>query len=112
MGDVCNVVMLVASMPAFPFSLASLDSFPPGEAKGAARQRFLGEVFWMRRSKRWLIDRVLPVWAREELLRQIRELEKENERLRNVVALKQEYIDGLKWGVRAQRKAVVEEGKR
>lgn len=66
----------------------------------------------MKRLKRWLIDRVLPVWAREELLRQIRELEEENERLRQEVARKDEYIDGMKWVVRALRKVVVEEGKR
>lgn len=66
----------------------------------------------MRRLKRWLIDRVLPVWAREQLLKEIDRLKDENERLRQVVALKEEYIDGLKWGVRQQRRAVVEEGKR
>ena len=66
----------------------------------------------MRKIKKWLIDRILPVWAREELLRQIRALEEENERLRHVVALKDEYIDGLKWGVKQQRKVVIEEGKR
>lgn len=66
----------------------------------------------MKRLKRWLSERVLPVWARQELLRQIRSLEEENERLRSVVALKEEYIDGLKWGVRALRRVVVEEGKK
>lgn len=66
----------------------------------------------MKRLKRWSIDRILPVWAREELLRQIRELEDENERLRQAVAQKDEYIDGMKWVVRALRKVVVEEGKR
>lgn len=66
----------------------------------------------MRKLKRWLIDRVLPVWAREQLLKEIDRLKDENERLRQVVALKEEYIDGLKWGVRQQRRVVVEEGKR
>ena len=66
----------------------------------------------MKKLKRWLIDRILPVWAREELLRQIRELEEENERLRHVVAMKDEYIGGMKWVVRQQRRAVNEEGKR
>lgn len=67
---------------------------------------------WMRKLKRWLIDRVLPVWAREQLLKEIDRLKDENERLRQVVALKDEYIDGMKWCVRALRRAVVEEGKR
>ena len=66
----------------------------------------------MKKLKRWLIDRILPVWAREELLRQIRELEEENERLRQVVARRDEYIGGMKWVVRQQRRAAGEEGKR
>lgn len=68
------------------------------------------EVF-VRKVWVWLSRRVLPVWAREALLGQIRELEEENRRLRQEVALKEEYIHGLKWGVRAQRRAVAEEGK-
>ena len=67
---------------------------------------------WMRKLKRWLIDRVLPVWAREQLLKEIDRLKDENERLRQVVALKEEYIDGMKWCGRALRRVVVEEGKR
>lgn len=66
----------------------------------------------MKKLKRWLIDRVLPVWAREELLGRIRELEEENERLRQVVARRDEYIGGMKWVVRQQRRAAGEEGKR
>lgn len=66
----------------------------------------------MRRFWVWLMERVLPVWAREELLGRIRELEKENERLRNVVALKQSYIEGLQWGVKRLRRGSFEEGKR
>ncbi len=66
----------------------------------------------MEKVKRWLVDRVLPVWAREELLGRIRELEEENERLRQVVARKDEYIGGMKWVVRQQRRAAGEEGKR
>jgi hypothetical protein len=66
----------------------------------------------MEKVKRWLVDRVLPVWAREELLGRIRELEEENERLRQVVARRDEYIGGMKWVVRQQRRAAGEEGKR
>lgn len=64
----------------------------------------------IRKLKRWLIDRILPVWAREELLRQIRELEEENERLRQVVALRDMYIDGLLAGAKAQRRIVINAG--
>ena len=64
----------------------------------------------MKKLKRWLIDRILPVWAREELLRQIRDLEYENERLRQVVALRDMYIDGLLAGAKAQRRIVINAG--
>ena len=64
----------------------------------------------MKKLKRWLIDRILPVWAREELLRQIRDLEDENERLRQVVALRDMYIDGLLAGAKAQRRIVINAG--
>ena len=64
----------------------------------------------MKKLKRWLIDRILPVWAREELLRQIRDLEEENERLRQVVALRDMYIDGLLAGAKAQRRIVINAG--
>lgn len=65
----------------------------------------------MKRLKRRLVERILPVWAREELLRQIRELEEENERLRQEILRKEEYIRGLKWGVRAWRRTAGKEEK-
>jgi cell division septum initiation protein DivIVA len=64
----------------------------------------------MRKFKRWLIQRILPVWAREELLKEIEQLREENERLRQKVALRDEYIDGLRDGIRHQRRIVVNAG--
>lgn len=55
----------------------------------------------MNRLKRWLVERVLPVYAREELI-------KENERLRERVVGLEAYIDGLHWGIRAQRRIVID----
>lgn len=60
----------------------------------------------IKRFKRWLIERILPVWAREELLDQIARLEKENEELRHELALRNEYVNGLECGIRAQRRIV------
>ncbi len=61
----------------------------------------------MKKIKLWIINRVLPVWARQELLN-------ENERLLRKVAaqelkLKEQaaYIDGLEAGIRSQRKIVI-----
>lgn len=66
----------------------------------------------MRKVERWLVERVLPVWAREELLGKIRALETENQRLRQVIERKEEYISGLKWAIRHTRRNAVGEEKR
>lgn len=64
----------------------------------------------MRKFKRWLIERFLPVWAKETIL-------KENESLRELVAdLRQQvgalnsYIDGLEAGIKAQRRIIITTG--
>lgn len=64
----------------------------------------------MKRFKRWLIDHFLPVYLREELM-------KENEQLRakiqeQAVYIKQldAYIDGLEYGIRNQRRIVINNG--
>ena len=61
----------------------------------------------IKRIKRWLIERILPVWAREELLGEIEQLKKQNETLRHELALRNEYISGMEIGIRAQRRIVI-----
>ena len=61
----------------------------------------------MKKIKRWLIERILPVWAREELMAEIGNLEKQNDALRRQLALRNEYISGLENGIRAQRRIVI-----
>ena len=61
----------------------------------------------IKKIKRWLIERILPVWAREELLAQIECLKNQNEKLRHELALRNEYINGLECGIRAQRRIVI-----
>ena len=61
----------------------------------------------MKRIKNWLICRVLPIWAREELLARIEMLEGENQRLREEVGRLNAYIAGLETGIRNQRKVVI-----
>ena len=48
--------------------------------------------------KRWIIDRFLPMWAKETVLRQARDLDRENEKLRQENARLQAYIKGLERG--------------
>ena len=64
----------------------------------------------MKRLKMWIINTVLPAWAKVELMKEldkkdkkIHELEDENERLRA-------YIEGMQWGVRTQRRIVINTG--
>ena len=61
----------------------------------------------MRKLKRWLIERILPVWAREELMGEIEKLQKKNEELRHELALRNEYISGLECGIRTQRRIII-----
>ena len=57
--------------------------------------------------KHWLIERILPVWARAELIAENERLRKEIEDLRIELRLKDEYIDGLAAGIRAQRRIII-----
>lgn len=61
----------------------------------------------MKRFKRWLIERVLPVWARAELMAENERLRQEIESLRVELRLKDEYISGLSAGIRAQRRIII-----
>lgn len=61
----------------------------------------------MKKIKRWLIERILPVWARESLLVEIEDLKRQNTELRHQLALRSEYISGLEAGIRAQRRIVI-----
>ena len=61
----------------------------------------------MRMIKKWLIERVLPVWARAELMAENEQLRKEVERLNIELRMKDEYIDGLSAGIRAQRRIII-----
>lgn len=60
--------------------------------------------------KKWLIDRFLPMWAKETVLsdnrdlkRQVRLLQQENERMKA-------YIQGLEAGIRAGKKITIQSG--
>ena len=64
----------------------------------------------MRKIKKWLIERILPVWARAELMEEIENLRQENEKLRIKIALRDHYIDGLRDGMKSQRRIVINNG--
>lgn len=64
----------------------------------------------MKKIKRWLIERILPVWARAALESENRRLEQENSRLKEKIAQLEAYAEGLQWGVRTQRRIVINAG--
>lgn len=50
--------------------------------------------------KKWLLERFLPMWAKETLLRENRELKTENQALSQKLREKDAYIKGMHKGLR------------
>lgn len=61
----------------------------------------------MKKIKHWLITRVLPVWAKESLLRENEHLTEENRELKARINQLLSYIDGLEAGMKSQRRVVI-----
>lgn len=53
--------------------------------------------------KKWLIDRFLPMWAKETVLRENRSLREENEFLWQQNRELERYIQGIRLGLRRAR---------
>lgn len=64
----------------------------------------------IKRLKRWLIERILPVWAREELMAEIEKLKESNRQLTAECDRLNAYIAGVEAGIRAQRRIVINNG--
>ena len=61
----------------------------------------------MKRIKQWFLDRFLPMWAKETVLTENRQLRKENSHLQEQLARKDAYIEGLLVGIRSHRRIVI-----
>lgn len=61
----------------------------------------------MRRLKNWLYNHFLPMWAKETVLKENRELLRRNEDLQKKLEIQNAYIAGLETGTRALRRIVV-----
>ncbi len=54
--------------------------------------------------RKWLIDRFLPMWAKQTVLRENGELKRQNEHLQQEIERLDAYIAGLHKGLRATKK--------
>ena len=61
----------------------------------------------IRKIKNWFYDRFLPLWAKETLLVDIRKLREENEKILLKLAERDAYIEGLREGMKSQRRIII-----
>lgn len=61
----------------------------------------------MKKIKKWLINRFLPAWAKETLLKEQEQLLRENAALKAKLKEQEAYIDGLEMGIRNQRRIII-----
>ena len=54
--------------------------------------------------KKWLTERFLPLWAKETVLRDNKNLKAENAALRQKIRELENYIQGIHLGLRGRRK--------
>ena len=59
--------------------------------------------------KRWLLEHFLPMWAKETVLRDNRELLRQIRKLQQQIRVQQAYIRGLELGLKSTRRIKKEE---
>lgn len=60
--------------------------------------------------KNWLIDKFLPMWAKETVLAENRRLQRQVDLLKQDNQATRAYIDGLEAGIRAGKKITIHAG--
>lgn len=66
----------------------------------------------MKKIKEWIINRFLPMWAKETVLADNRRLKREVERLEAENDRLKAYVDGMNAGVRSIRRITINAGTR
>ena len=61
----------------------------------------------MKKFKKWLVDHFLPMWAKETVLRENRNLRLECEELKHKLEIQRAYIGGIESGTRSMRRIVI-----
>ena len=64
----------------------------------------------MKKIKRWIQERFLPMWAKESVLADNRQLQRRVRELEQELQIKDAYIAGLESGMRAQRRIIIHNG--
>lgn len=64
----------------------------------------------MRKLRTWLLERLLPAWAKDSVYRENMELLVRLERQEQEIQRLNAYIDGLETGLRAVRRVVIQAG--
>lgn len=64
----------------------------------------------IKKVKQWLINKFLPAWAKETLLKDYEKLCLENRALKEKVKEQDSYIRGFEAGVRNQRRIIINTG--
>lgn len=64
----------------------------------------------MKKIKNWFFNRFLPMWAKETILRDYKNIQLENEELHKKVAELESYIAGLQAGIKSLRRVVINTG--
>ena len=57
--------------------------------------------------KKWFLERFLPMWAKQTVYTDNRQLKKDNHRLTQCIKEQDAYIKGLETGMKAMRKIVI-----
>lgn len=61
----------------------------------------------LKKFKNWLYNHFLPMWAKETVLADNKNLQAENRRLKEELSQKEAYINGLMAGIKSQRRIVI-----
>lgn len=61
----------------------------------------------LKKIKRWLLNRFLPMWAKETLLKDNQNLRLQVAELQEKLDTKDAYIQGLMAGIKSQRRIVI-----
>ena len=61
----------------------------------------------MHKFKKWIIQKFLPAWAKDTILKEVERLTAENAELKHKISERDAYIDGLETGMRFQRRVII-----